>query len=84
MVMAVLLSTGKAFCEATAVQQVRTVVQPTVAVEKTSEPESGSINPSLAGESTILTSSFKLQANDEKTFLISSSVTTPKVKSSST
>ena len=70
MVMAVLLSTGKAFCEATAVQQVRTVVQPTVAVEKTSEPESGSINPSLAGESTILTSSFKLQANDEKTFFV--------------
>ena len=69
-VMSVLLSTGKAFCEATAVQQVRTVVQPTVAVEKTSEPESGSINPSLAGESTILTSSFKLQANDEKTFFV--------------
>ena len=36
--MTVLLSTGKAFCEATAVQQVRTVVQPTVAVEKTAEP----------------------------------------------
>ena len=68
--MIVLLSTEKAFCEATAVQQVQTVVQPTVAVEKTATPESGYINPSLGGEATTLTSSFKLQANDEVTFFV--------------
>lgn len=70
MVIAVLLSTGKAFCEATAVQQSRTVVQSTVAVEKTAEPQSGNIDPSLKGKATTLTSSFKLQANDGATFFV--------------
>ena len=70
MVIAVLLSTGKAFCEATAVQQSRTVVQATVAVEKISSSESGSIDSSSEGKSSILTSSFNLQANDEETFFV--------------
>ena len=68
--MTVLLSTGKAFCEATAVQQVQTVVQPTVAVEKTAIKISGDINPSLGGEATTLSSSFSLKSNDEKTFFV--------------
>lgn len=70
LVMTVLLSTGKAFCEATAVQQVQTVVQPTVAVEKTAIKISGDINPSLGGEATTLSSSFSLKSNDEKTFFV--------------
>lgn len=69
--MAVLLGTvDKAFCEATAVQQSRTVVQSTVVVEKTSEPEIGYINTSSGGEASTLISTFKLQANDEKTFFV--------------
>ena len=71
MVIAVLFSTGKAFCEATAVQQSRTVVQATVAVEKAVSPGTGIINPSLEGEATTLTSSFKLQSNDEAAFFCS-------------
>ena len=68
-VMSVLLSTGKAFCEATAVQTVNTVVQPTVAVQKLSSVEAGSIDPS-SGEASLLTSSFKLLSNDEETFFV--------------
>lgn len=68
-VMAVLLSTGKAFCEATAVQENYTLVQPTVAVEKVSSIETGNINPSN-GVASQLTSSFNLQSNDEETFFI--------------
>lgn len=71
MVIAVLLSTvDKAFCEATAVQQSRTVVQGAVAIEKTVTPSGGSINPSLEGEATVLTSSFRLQSNNEATFFV--------------
>jgi len=68
-IFSVLFSTGKAFCEATAVQTASTVVQPTVAVQKLSSVESGSINPS-SGEASVLTSSFKLQSNDEETFFV--------------
>ena len=70
MVIAVLLSTGKAFCEATAVQASYTLVQPTVAVEKASSVEAGSIDSSLGGKSSILSSTFNLQANDETTFFL--------------
>ena len=68
--MAVLIGTvDKAFCEATVVQQSRTVVQPTVAVEKVSSIEAGSINPSN-GIASELTSSFNLQSNDDQTFFV--------------
>ena len=71
MVIAVLLSTvDKAFCEATTVQQSRTVVQGAVAIEKTVTPGGGSINPNLEGEATVLTSSFRLQSNNEATFFV--------------
>ena len=70
MITTVLLSTGKAFCEATAVQASYTLVQSTVAVEKTASTESGGIDPSVEGKSTVLSSSFKLQANNESTFFI--------------
>ena len=70
MVMSVLLSTGKAFCEATTVQASYTLVQSTVAVEKTTSLESGNIDPTLGGKATTLTSSFNLQANNESTFFI--------------
>ena len=69
MVMAVLLSTDKAFCEATAVQALYTLVQPTVAVEKTASVEVGNINPSN-GNASELKSSFNLQSNDEQTFFV--------------
>ena len=68
--MAVLIGTvDKAFCEATVVQQARTVVQPTVAVEKVSSVETGSINPAN-GIASELTSSFNLQSNDDQTFFV--------------
>ena len=71
MVIAVLIGTvDKAFCEATAVQASYTLVRSTVAVEKTASSESGSIDPSLEGKATTLTSSFNLKANDEKTFFV--------------
>ena len=69
MVMAVLLSTEKAFCEATAVQALYTLVQPTVAVEKMTSVEVGNINPSN-GNASELKSSFNLQSNDEQTFFV--------------
>lgn len=69
LVISVLLSTGKAFCEATVVQQAYTVVQPTVAVEKISSMESGNINPET-GVASDLSSSFSLQSNDEQTFFV--------------
>ena len=69
MVIAVLLSTGKAFCEATAVQQSYTVVQPTVAVEKVSAAESGTINPET-GVAEDLSAIFNLQSNDTQTFFV--------------
>lgn len=69
MVIAVLVSTGKAFCEATAVQVGYTLVQSTVAVEKKSENIGGSIEPST-GKAGNLSSSFTLQANDGETFFV--------------
>lgn len=70
MVIAVLLSTvDKAFCEATAVQALYTLVQPTVAVEKTASVEAGNIDPSN-GNASELKSSFNLQSNDEQTFFV--------------
>ena len=69
LVISVLLSTGKAFCEATAVQATYTLVQPTVAVEKISSMESGNINPET-GVASDLSSSFSLQTNDEQTFFV--------------
>ena len=68
-VISVLISTGKAFCEATVVQQSVTVVQPTVAVEKLSSVESGNINPSN-GMASELTSLFNLNSNDEEIFFV--------------
>ena len=68
--MAVLLGAEKAFCEATAVQASYTLVQSTVAVEKNASVISGNINSNLDGKSDILSSSFDLQSNDEKTFFI--------------
>ena len=69
LVISVLISTGKAFCEATAVQSVYTIVQPTVAVEKISSNESGSINPE-SGIASDLSSSFNLKSNDGQTFFV--------------
>ena len=69
-VMAVLLSTGKAFCEATAGQSSRTVVQSTVAVELVSSAESGSIDVNNKGNAPLLTSTFHLKSNNEATFFI--------------
>lgn len=68
-IMTVFLSTGKAFCEATAVQSCRTIVQPTVAVEKISSIESGNINPE-SGVASNLSSSFNLKTNDNETFFV--------------
>lgn len=67
--MTVLLSTGKAYCEATAVQSCHTIVQPTVAVEKISAVEAGEINPAN-GNASDLSSSFNLQSNDNETFFV--------------
>ena len=64
--MTVLLSMGKAFCEATAVQVGYTLVQSTVAVEKKSENVGGSIEPSNGNAST-LSSTFNLKSNDGET-----------------
>ena len=67
--MTVLLSMGKAFCEATAVQVGYTLVQSTVAVEKKSENVGGSIEPSNGNAST-LSSTFNLKSNDGETFFV--------------
>lgn len=66
----VLFGTEKAFCEATAVQASYTLVRSTVAVENTASSVSGSIDPSLEGKASNLTSSFNLKANDDKTFFV--------------
>lgn len=71
MVIAVLFGTvDKAFCEATAVQASYTLVRSTVAVENSPILVGGDINPSLEGDATVLSSSFDLKANDEKTFFV--------------
>ena len=68
LVVSVLFSTQKAFCEATAVQMLETSVQPTVAIEKTSSNTEGSINPKTGDLTSELTSTFNLQINDTKNY----------------
>ena len=77
LVVSVLFSTQKAFCEATAVQMAETSVQPTVAIEKTSNNNEGSINPKTGDITSDLTSTFNLKINDTNNydFIIYSTIT---------
>lgn len=67
--MTMLLSMGKAFCEATAVQVGYTLVQSTVAVVKISESITGSIEPSY-GVAEELSATLELDSNDGETFFV--------------
>ena len=74
--MSVLFSTQEAFCEATAVQTSETSVQPTVAIEKIQSKNESSINPKTGDITSDLSSTFKIQINDTKSydFIVYSSI----------
>ena len=76
--MGVLFSTQEAFSQASTVQTLSTSVQSAVAVEKTNSLEQGSISPVTGEISGALTSTFKLQINDENAydFVVYSTIST--------